>query len=285
MTAVVKPVREQVLADSRARYIEANGLRHRVLTFGDGDAPDLMYIPGITSPAETVHFIAEALPDFTVHVADLRGRGGSDRAGAGGYTLADYRDDFAELVAALGLTSPVVVGHSLGARIAAAWATSPARVKSRVVLVDPPLSGPGRPPYPMSAESFARQLEEARAGTTPEEIRGYFPAWPERELRLRAEVLADCDDTAVRESHEGFEKEDFFEIWERLPGDVALIYGANSPVVPPSGVEDLRARNSRIPLRAVPGAGHMIPWDNLPGFIEALHDAVATPAPATEIER
>lgn len=285
MTTTDVSVRDEVRAGSRVRYVEANGLRHRVLTFGDGDGPDLIFIPGITSPAETVHFIADALPEYTVHVADLRGRGGTDVAGAGEYSLTDYRRDFAGVIAALGLRSPVVVGHSLGARIAAAWAASPDRVGSTVVLVDPPLSGPGRDPYPMTAESFARQLQEARAGTTPEQIRAYFPAWPERELRLRSEVLADCDPTAVLESHRGFEEEDFFEIWERLSGDIALIYGADSLVVPASGVEELRERNPHVPLRAVPGAGHMVPWDNLRGFIEAIHRSAASPARTPETER
>lgn len=270
-------VREEILGESLVRMIDANGLRHRVLTFGDAQAPDLVFVPGITSPAETAHFLATALGDYTVHVPDLRGRAGTERAEAGRYTLADYRDDLAGIIDALELTRPVVVGHSLGARIAAAWAVA-SDADSRVVLVDPPLSGPGRDRYPMSAESFARQLAQAREGTTPEAIREFFPAWPERELRLRAEVLAECDETAVLETHRGFEEEDFFELWDRLSGDVALIYGANSPVVRPEHVTELRERNPHIPLRAVPDAGHMVPWDNLPGFVAAFHELTHTPS-------
>ena len=265
-------VREQVLRRARSRVVHANGLRHRVLTF-DGGARDLLLVPGITSPAETAGFLAEALPEFTLHVPDLRGRGGSDRAAAGEYTMEHYRRDLAEVLPSLELTDPVVVGHSLGARIVAAWSAAAGTTDSAVVLVDPPMSGPQRP-YPMSAESFACQLAEARDGTTAEAVRAYFPAWPERELRLRAEVLHECDETAVLESHRGFEEEDFLPTWARLRGRLGLIRGADSPVVTSADVDELERRNPDVPVISVADAGHMVPWDNLSGFVDALRALV-----------
>ncbi|MGO1165991.1 MAG: alpha/beta fold hydrolase [Janibacter sp.] len=269
-------VREEILRGARTRTIRANGLRHRVLTFGVG-AQDLVLVPGITSPAETVEFLSDALPEFTVHVPDLRGRGLTDRAVAGEYTTGHYRQDLAEILPVLDLTDPVVVGHSLGARIVAAWALAGHAARTRMVLVDPPLSGPGRP-YPMPATSFARQLAEAREGTTAEAVRAYFPDWPERELRLRAEVLAECDETAVLESHAGFEEEDFLPTWDRLRGRIALIHGSRSPVVTTADIEELTRRNPHIPIVGVADAGHMVPWDNLPGFVRALRQLLAADA-------
>lgn len=266
-------VREEVLARAGSRTVHANGLDHRVLTFGTG-ARDLVFVPGITSPAETAGFIADALPELTVHVVDLRGRGGSDRAAAGEYTTDHYRRDLAGILEELDLADAVVVGHSLGARIVAAWALATSST-GPVVLVDPPLSGPGRP-YPMGADSFRSQLEEARRGTTAEAVRTYFPAWPERELRLRAEVLHECDETAVLESHRGFEEESFFPTWDRLHGRVALIHGGRSPVVTAEDVAELRRRNPDIPITAVDGAGHMVPWDDLDGFVAALRQILTT---------
>lgn len=262
-------VRGEILDRATSRTFVANGLTHRVLTFSGQTGADLVFVPGITSPAETVDFVAAALPEFTVHAPDLRGRGMSGRAARGEYELGHYRDDLSALITSLGLDSPLVVGHSLGARIAGAWALTPQRGRSQVVLVDPPLSGPDRP-YPMSAHSFADQLAQAQQGTTADEIRRYFPAWPERELRLRAEVLAECDETAVLETHRGFEEEDFLATWTRLEGRVGLIHGEESPVVRASDVAELERRRPDIPIVGVAGAGHMVPWDNLPGFVEAL---------------
>jgi N-formylmaleamate deformylase len=253
--------------------VQANGLRHRVLRYGDPGARDLLVLPGITSPAVTADFLAVRLADlgYRVTVPDARGRGQTDRAPAGGYRMVDYAADVAGLVEALGLASPVVLGHSMGARTAAAYAVLHAPDQHGLsILVDPPVSGPGRGPYPTSWESFAQQLGEAQRGTGPDEVRRFYPKWPLRELQLRAEVLISCDEAAVRESFRGLEEEDFFEYWARLSPPVVLVRGGDSPVVPLSAVADLRRARPDIEIVTVPGAGHMVPWDNLAGFFDAV---------------
>jgi N-formylmaleamate deformylase len=244
-----------------------------VLRYGEPGAPDLLLLPGITSPAATADFLAVLLADlgYRVTVPDVRGRGESDRAAAGGYRLVDYAADVAGLVEALDLRRPVVLGHSMGARIAAAYAVLHAPDDhGLLLLVDPPVSGPGRGPYPTSREAFLQQLHEAQAGTDADAVRRFYPLWPERELRLRAEVLASCDETAVLETHAGFETEDFFEYWARLTRPVVLVRGGDSPVVPLAAVAQLRRVRPDIEILTVPGAGHMVPWDDLEGFLAAV---------------
>jgi N-formylmaleamate deformylase len=256
-----------------SHVVQANGLRHRVLVYGRPGARDLLFLPGITSPAETADFLAVLFADmgFRVVVPDVRGRGQSDRAAAGQYRLTDYAADVAGLVDALDLVDPVVVGHSMGARIAAAWAVLHAPDhRGLVLLVDPPVSGPGRGPYPTGRDAFLQQLHEAQAGTDADAVRRFYPKWPERELRLRAEVLATCDETAVLETHEGFETEDFFPYWAELTQPALLVRGGDSPVVPLAAVADLRRARADVEIVTVPGAGHMVPWDALPGFLDAV---------------
>lgn len=262
--------------------VRANGLRHSVLRYGEPGAPDLLVLPGITSPAVTADFFAVLLADlgYRVTVPDVRGRGESERAPAGGYRLVDYAADVAGLVEALNLRRPVVLGHSMGARIAAAYAVLHAPDDhGLLVLVDPPVSGPGRGPYPTSREAFLEQLHEAQAGTDADAVRRFYPKWPQRELRLRAEVLATCDETAVLETHEGFETEDFFEYWARLTQPVVLVRGGDSPVVPLAAVADLRRSQPGIEIHTVPRAGHMVPWDNLPGFLDVVRPHVLADVP------
>jgi N-formylmaleamate deformylase len=267
------PVVPPVEIAGASAFVQANGLRHHVLQYGEPGARDLLVLPGITSPAVTADFLAVRLAElgFRVTVPDVRGRGETDRAGAGRYRLTDYAADVAGLVEALGLRTPVVVGHSMGARIAAAYAVLHApEDHGLLVLVDPPTSGPGRGPYPTSRAAFLEQLAEAYRGTTAEEVRRFYPLWPERELQLRAQVLASCDRTAVLETHEGFETEDFFDYWARLTQPVVLVRGGDSPVVPLPAVADLRRTQPGIEIHSVPRAGHMVPWDNLPGFLDAV---------------
>ncbi|MEQ9692371.1 MAG: alpha/beta hydrolase [Bauldia litoralis] len=253
--------------------LEANDLRHRVLSYGAPDAQPVLLLPGITSPAGTADFLATRIADlgFAVIVPDIRGRGDTDTPPPGNYRLQDYAADVHGIVRELGLVAPIVIGHSMGARIAAAYAVDHAGPEHNlIVLVDPPLSGPGRDPYPTGLDSFMAQLNEAKAGTTVEAVRRFYPKWPERELLLRIELLPTCDETAVRETHAGFEQEDFFPYWRHLAPPTVLLYGADSPVVTAAGVADLAEANPDIPRIAIPEAGHMIPWDNFDGFFKEL---------------
>jgi N-formylmaleamate deformylase len=253
--------------------VQANGLNHRLLRYGHSGDPDLVIVPGITSPAATADFLAVQFADmgFRVHVPDLRGRGETDRAAAGRYRLIDYAGDLAALIEVLGLDRPVLVGHSLGARIATAYTVQHApNDHGLIVAVDPPISGPGRGGYPTSRESFLSQLRQAQLGTSADAVRAFYPKWPERELQLRAEVLASCDETAVIETHERFATEDFFGYWKALTQPAVLIRGADSPVIPSAASADLSRSNPEIDILTVPDAGHMVPWDNLDGFLSTV---------------
>jgi N-formylmaleamate deformylase len=43
-------------------------------------------------------------------------------------------------------------------------------------------------------------------------------------------------------------------------------------VVTDDGAAELMALRPDIPIVSVPDAGHMVPWDNLAGFLAALRD-------------
>lgn len=190
---------------------------------------------------------------------------------SGSYRLEDYAADAYGIVDRLGLNRPTIIGHSMGARIAAAFVTTYAPGDhGLLVMVDPPLSGPGRPPYPTGLDSFMRQLDEAKRGTTAEAVRRFYPKWPEREILIRLQALPSCDETAIRESHAGFEREDFLPYWREVTRPALLIYGENSPVVSGDGARELARANPAIEMRAVAEAGHMVPWDNKSGFFDVL---------------
>ncbi|MGH2967573.1 MAG: alpha/beta fold hydrolase, partial [Solirubrobacteraceae bacterium] len=119
---------------AESRWVEgADGWLH-VLDYG-GDRPPLLVLPGITSPAITWDFVVAELRDLVRPlVMDLRGRGLSD-VGTG-YRAGDFASDAASAITELGLRRPLVLGHSLGARIAAALAASGDVSLAGVTLVD-----------------------------------------------------------------------------------------------------------------------------------------------------
>jgi N-formylmaleamate deformylase len=176
----------------RSGYVDRDGLRLHHLEYGEAGAP-VVIVPGITSPAATWEFVSLDLArDYHVVTLDIRGRGLSDTPSAG-YDLTDYAGDVNAVIEQLDLPRPALIGHSMGARIAAAVRVLHPGVAGPVVLADPPLTGPGRGTYPMSLEAFMDQLQAARSGAAPEELLRYFPTLTAEHLALRAQWLPTCD--------------------------------------------------------------------------------------------
>ncbi|MCD9589270.1 alpha/beta hydrolase [Streptomyces samsunensis] len=274
-----RSVLQSALADlaevpATSRWARSGEVRLHALDYG-GDLPALVVLPGITSPAVTMDFVARELTDLVRPVVlDVRGRGLSDEGD--GYGLEEYAEDTEALITHLGLDRPLLLGHSMGARIAAAVAVR-AKVPLRgTVLADPPMSGPGRGPYPTTREVFLRQLAEARRGTDADEVAASWPTWPRREQELRARWLSSCAEEAIVATHHGFEHEDFFDWWPRVPGPAHMLYGAGSPVVTSEGVREAAQSNPPAPLHKIPGAGHMIFWDAPAIATETLRGALKT---------
>lgn len=249
-------------------WVRSGSVRLHVLDYGPADGVPLVVLPGITSPAITMDFVARELTDLVRPlVLDVRGRGLSDDGSS--YALGAYAADVEAVVDQLNLSAPLLFGHSMGARIAAKAALSGGIAGT--VLADPPMSGPGRP-YPTSLAVFESQLDQAQRGTSADEVAASWPRWPRREQELRARWLASCSRTAIAATHAGFESEEFLPLWENLPGPAVLLYGADSPVVTAADVAVLE--KSKHPLAGVENAGHMIFWDEPRPALQALRSAL-----------
>lgn len=259
-----------------SRWIRNGTLRLHALDYGDGPGGErvpLLLLPGITSPAVTMDFVARRLTDLVRPIVpDIRGRGFSDDGD--GYGLEAYAEDTEAWIDGLGLDRPLLAGHSMGARIAAVTAVRAKAALRGTVLVDPPMSGPGRDPYPTTLPAFLGQLEQAQRGTDADEVAKAWPRWPRREQELRARWLASCGEAALTETHRSFESEDFFVWWPSVPAPTELIYGADSPVVTEAGVREAARTHLGARLTPIPDAGHMVFWDNPEPALDVLRDAL-----------
>jgi N-formylmaleamate deformylase len=275
---VQPPISEQRIQPVGASHrVRANGVSLHYLEYGRGE-PTILVVPGITSPAITWEFVAvELAREARVLVLDVRGRGLSDKP-KGGYALEDYAGDVRDLVRAVAPEHTVLLGHSMGARIVAAAAALHPRLASSVIVVDPPLSGPGRAPYPFPIEVYVNALAEARAGATADAMARYYPTWPRRELEIRAQWLSTCDERAVVETYRNFHEEDFFDFWPRVPAPVLFVYGERSPVVPQEALAEVKLKNPDAEFVGIPQAGHMIPFENLSGFLAVVLEFVTRTA-------
>ncbi|GAA4638336.1 alpha/beta hydrolase [Actinoallomurus vinaceus] len=263
------------LADIPAlsRWVRSGSLRLHALDYG-GEGVPLVVLPGITSPAISMDFVTRQVTDLVRPIVlDVRGRGLSDDGGS--YTLEDYAADVEAVVRGLDLRHPLLLGHSMGARIAAVTAARSAVPLRGTLLVDPPMSGPARGPYPTTLAAFQSQLDQARRGTDADEVALSWPRWPRREQELRARWLASCGAEAIAATHQGFETEDFFDTWPAVPAPSVLLYGAQSPVVTQAGAAEAGRANPAARLVEIPEAGHMVFWDNPGGALAALREALS----------
>jgi pimeloyl-ACP methyl ester carboxylesterase len=148
-------------------YAELEGVSLYYERAGSGD-PELLFVHGwccdhTAFGPQFAHF-AQA---HTVTALDLRGSGRS--SAAEGYQIADFTNDLARFCSAVGIVTPVVVGHSLGGMIAVELAAQHPSLLRGLVLVDP---GP-IDPLPETLERF-RSVAHKLAAPDGEDFRRAF---------------------------------------------------------------------------------------------------------------
>jgi pimeloyl-ACP methyl ester carboxylesterase len=160
-------------ASTNARVIDvrdkrmtlASGVRLHYRDWGEPAAPVVVLIHGSGLTARAYDSLARGLADrFRVIVPDLRGHGESDWAEE--YTWECALDDVIELIRPLALSPVSIVGHSIGAQLAAAYAARRPTAVLRMVLVD---WAPGA----MFTAEYGRALAEVfgqRAIRNPETV-------------------------------------------------------------------------------------------------------------------
>lgn len=119
-------------------HVPVDGGELAVARWGSGATP-VVALHGITANHASFGEVADALAragaDVTLLAPDLRGRGASADL-PGPYGLSRHADDVVALLDALGFGRVLLVGHSMGAYVAALAATRHADRVLGVVLVD-----------------------------------------------------------------------------------------------------------------------------------------------------
>ncbi|MDK3026096.1 alpha/beta hydrolase [Cupriavidus taiwanensis] len=269
------------MADSTFLYganVHANGIRQHYLRYGgqQGERAQrdaVIIVPGITSPAVTWGFVGERFgQQFDTYVLDVRGRGLSQASPELDYSLDAQAADVIALAQALGLQRYAIVGHSMGARIGIRAARSKPAGLTRLVLVDPPVSGPGRRAYPSQLPWYIDSIRLAQQGIDAEGMRRFCPTWTEDQLRLRAQWLHTCDERAILASFNGFHEDDIHADLPQVAVPALLMTAGRGDVIRAEDVQEMRTLLPALLVAHVADAGHMIPWDDEAGFYRAFGD-------------
>lgn len=252
--------------------VHANSIRQHYLRYGGAGLP-IVLLPGITSPAITWGFVAERLGEkYDVYVLDARGRGLSQTAHDLDYSIDACAADVGAFVTAIGLSRYALMGHSFGARIALRSARKFSNGLERLIIIDPPVSGPNRRPYPMALDWYIKSIEQMSRGGGFDLLKPFLPTWSDEQLRLRAEWLHTCDLKAVAGAYQSFHHDDMHSDLPHISIPTLLIAAGKGDVIRPEELEEILHLNKTMRAVRVEKAGHMIPWDDEAGFFEALGD-------------
>jgi len=175
------------------RFFRSGSLRIHFRDWGDPGAPPLVIVHGLRDHSHSFDDLARGLVDrFHVLALDLRGHGDSETTPY--YDFGHFILDLRNLIRALRLEKPILIGHSMGGEIVATYSGSFPDVPGRVVLIE----GLGPPPFDMDREAertiagFAR-IDRALQHAGLKDLEAAYQRLRERNHRLteaRARELA-----------------------------------------------------------------------------------------------
>lgn len=160
-----------------------NGVMHYYRA-GVAGAPAIVLAHGFSDTGLCWQPTAQALAaDYDLVMPDARGHGRSARLIQGRHY--DLTDDLIRVIQALGLSRPIVFGHSMGAFVASLLAARRPDLASALVLIDPPwFTLRSDASYPMRIDdsnmaAWVRTLPGKTQQQLMEECRREHPTWPE----------------------------------------------------------------------------------------------------------
>jgi pimeloyl-ACP methyl ester carboxylesterase len=102
-----------------------------------GSGPDVILIPGLTASRDMWRATVAAVPGYRYHLVQVNGFGGTrPGANASGPVVQPVASEIERYIAAGGLRSPALIGHSMGGTLAMMIAAHNPRSVGRVMVVD-----------------------------------------------------------------------------------------------------------------------------------------------------
>ena len=250
------------------RLVTVRGIPFSLQTAGTG--PGLLLLHGFTGSSATwAAFLPEWSTQYQVLAPDLIGHGQSAApTDPARYTLEEAVDDLLALLDTLGIDQCIVLGYSLGGRLALTFAVhAPARVSALILeSTSPGIADP--------SERAARKAQDEALAAMIEErgIAWFVEYWEQQPLfasqarlpaavraRIRAERLAQRP-SGLADSLRGMGTGVMTPLWDHLPQldlPVLLIVGAFDTKYVTIG-QSMAAQLPHAELVIVPDAGHAV---------------------------
>ena len=252
--------------------VPTSGLALRCLVWGSESDPTALLLHGNGGHAHWWDALVPALvPGWRLVAPDLRGHGESDWAEPPRYRLEDFARDLTSVHDALAPGRMVLVGHSMGGRVAAWYGTThPERVRG-LVLLDSRMNRVRR----KEAAGWRARVAGMRVGrgyATRDQALAAFRFVPD-EVAVSPAIVADLAHHAIVErgpgdwtfrfdravlSLEGDGAGDLFPRLGRLSCPVLVMAGAASWIMDAAQRDAMTAAIPDCALRVFPGGHHFL---------------------------
>jgi pimeloyl-ACP methyl ester carboxylesterase len=244
-----------------AMNIQVNAISLHVVDQGSG-APTLLFLHYWGGSSRTWEPVMAALPAAYRCVApDLRGWGDSAAPADDAYALADMAADIEASIAVLGLRDYVLVGHSMGGKVAQLMASRRPSGLAGLVLVAPAPPVPLDVPPEALAAMQSAYVSRASVGAAIDHMLTATPLPP----ALREQVIEDSLRGAAGAKlawPTGAAREDISALVAAIDVPVLVIGGEHDRVDRIVTLQaELLSRLPRAALRVLSGIGHLSPLE------------------------
>jgi pimeloyl-ACP methyl ester carboxylesterase len=249
------------------------------LRFENAGAPVLVILHGLLGASRNWTTIGRALQDrYDVHALDLRNHGDSPHADS--MRWAELCDDLRAYLELHELEQIILMGHSLGGKVAMRFACEYPDLVTRLIIVD--IAAKPYPPYHDREFRAMKRIpvgELASRKEAEELLEPMVPEWALRQFLLTNLVRDDSTGAfkwqvnleVVHASLPHIRQNSLLDT-DRYNHPVLLIRGANSDFIDDEDADEMRHWFPHLLEVTVPSAGHNVHVENRKGFLEVLED-------------
>ena len=253
------------------KYIDINGLKVHYTEGGDPTMPPMVLMHGWGCNATTLASIEKVAVEYChVYNLDFPGFGSSDEPKEV-WGVEEYTEFFTKLLDALGISNPILLGHSFGGRVAILYASRHAVRK--LILVDAAGIKPKRKlKYYVKVYSFKlmKNLMPILLGKD----RGAEYIQRQRSKRGSADYNSASD--MMKAILSKVVNEDLKNVMPQIKAPTLLIWGENDTATPLSDAKTMEKLIPEAGLVSFPGCGHYSFLDNPYQFAAVLRSFLAS---------
>lgn len=267
----------------RPGNVTLRGLEFSYLEWGDAGSPPMVLLHGLTGHAHTWDLFASSLQnEYHIFALDQRGHGNTGWPDPPQYSTEDFVEDVRELAGHWGIDRFVLIGLSMGAHNALAFAVRRPEMVDRLVPVDvgpslPRLRDPERQArwdrlyqdFDTIDEAYAEAIE-SNPIADPEVIK----------YRVRHNLERTDDGRwtpkCTRDVALHWKPDDLTEQIRTIQCRTLIVRGGESDVLSAEVAESMRAAIPGCELATIEGSGHSVPQDKPAGFEVAVREFLSS---------